>query len=289
MKLFFINRDGGVRAGWKIAACFLMTGLLAAALIAVRRLLPADLQHWLLEPFLMATAALLAAWICLRRERAPLASIGLRLDTRFLRDASMGTLAGVGLLALSALLIWLADGFHLEQALAPQGIAAVVWKIVRTLLPLAVFEELTFRGYPFQRALASMGTRPAVLSFALLFALIHLPNPGLNGGTFVLALANLFLASVMLSLCYLRTRSLALPIGVHLGWNGAQTCLGFASSGNPSQGVWMPIFHGKAAWLTGGEFGLEASIAGVVVLALAIVVLARWTPAASASPRVVTV
>ena len=126
-----------------------------------------------------------------------------------------------------------------------------------------------------------------MLLFALLFALVHLPNPGLNGGTFALALANLFLASVMLSLCWLRTRSLALPIGLHLGWNGAQTCLGFASSGNPSHGLWMPVFHGKAAWLTGGEFGLEASLAGVVVLALAIVVLARWTPAANRNTLVV--
>jgi membrane protease YdiL (CAAX protease family) len=287
MKTLFINRDGGVRAGWKIAACLLLTGLLAATLIAVRRLLPVDLQRVLLEPVLMAVGALLAAWICLRIERAPLTSIGLRLDTRFLRDGGRGTLAGIGLLALSALLVWLGDGFHLERALAPEGRTLVVWKIVRTLLPLAVFEELTFRGYPFQRALASLGPRSAVLVFALLFALIHLPNPGLNGGTFVLAVANLFLASVMLSLCYLRTRSLALPIGVHLGWNLAQTCLGFPSSGNPSHGVWMPIFHGKAAWLTGGEFGLEASFAGVVVLALAIVVLAQWTPSASARPRAV--
>ena len=287
MKTLFVNRDRGMRAGWKIAGCFLLTGLLAAALIALRRLLPADVQHVILEPFLMALGALLAAWLCLRLERAPLTSLGLHLDTRFLRDGGLGTLAGGVLLALSALLVWLGDGFHLERALAPEGAASVVWKIVRTLLPLAVFEELTFRGYPFQRAVASLGARSAVLLFALLFAVIHLPNPGLNGGTFVLAVANLFLASVMLSLCWLRTRSLALPIGVHLGWNAMQTCLGFASSGNPSHGLWMPVLHGKAAWLTGGEFGLEASLAGVVVLALAIVLLARWTPTPNPTPRAV--
>lgn len=288
MKKLFINREGGVRAGWKIAACVVLTAVLAVALIAVRRLLPAGLQHVLLEPVLMAVGALLAAWICLRLEQAPLSSLGLHLDTRFLRDGGLGTLAGIGLLALSALLVWLGDGFHLERALAPEGSALVVWKIVRTLLPLAVFEELTFRGYPFQRALASLGARPAVLLFAVLFALIHLPNPGLNGGTFALAVANLVLASVMLSLCYLRTRSMALPIGVHLGWNWTQTCLGFPSSGNPSHGVWMPIFHGKAAWLTGGDFGLEASLAGVVVLALAIVALVKWAPATRTVPRAVT-
>lgn len=285
MKTLFINGDGAVRAGWKIAGCFVLTVLLAVALIAVRRVLPAGVQHVILEPLLMAAAALVAAWICLRLERTPLAALGLRLDARFLRDSSLGTLLGIGLLCLAALLVWLGDGFHLEGTIAPESSAAIAWKIVRTLLPLAVFEELTFRGYPFQRALASLGARPAVLLFALLFALVHLPNPGLNGGTFALALTNLFLASVMLSLCYLRTRSLALPIGVHLGWNWTQTCLGFPSSGNPSHGMWMPILHGKAAWLTGGEFGLEASIAGVVVLALAIVVLARWRPAGTASLR----
>ena len=64
-------------------------------------------------------------------------SLGLHLDARFLRDGGLGTLAGGVLLALSALLVWLGDGFHLERALAPEGAASVVWKIVRTLLPLA--------------------------------------------------------------------------------------------------------------------------------------------------------
>lgn len=279
MKTLFIQRAGGVRAGWKIAACVVLTIVLAVALIALRRLLPAGARPLVPEPLLMAVGALLAAWACLRLEHAPLAGIGLRLDARFVRHAGQGTLLGVGLLALAALLVWLGGGFHLEPTLAPESAAAIVWKIVRNLLPLAVFEELSFRGYPFQRALASWGARPAVLVFALLFAGVHLPNPGLNGGTFALALANLFLASVLLSLCYLRTRSLALPIGLHLGWNAAQTGLGFASSGNPSHGLWRAVLQGKPAWLTGGEFGLEASLAGVVVLALAILVLLRWAPA----------
>jgi membrane protease YdiL (CAAX protease family) len=280
MKTLFRNRDKGVRAGWKILACFLLTGLLAAALIAMRRLLPAAIQPAVPEPLLMAAGAMLAAWICLRLEGRSLSTLGLQVDMRFLRNWGLGTLAGAAMLSLSALLIWLGDGFHLEQALAPEGSAAVLWKITRTLLALAVFEELTFRGYPFQRALASLGAKPALFLFALLFVLVHLPNPGLSGTTFVLAVANLLLASLMLGLCYLRSGSLALPIGVHLGWNWAQTCLGFPSSGNASHGLWTPVYHGKADWLSGGEFGLEASLAGVVILALAILVLAKWMPAA---------
>ncbi len=281
MKTLFRNRDNGVRAGWKIIACFMLTGLLAATLIAARRLLPTAVQPAIPEPVLMAASAILAAWICLHLEGGRLSTLGLQFNARFLRNWGLGTLAGAGLLLLCALLIWLGDGFHLEPALTPEGSATVLWRITRTLLALAVFEEFTFRGYPFQRALASLGAKPALLLFALLFALVHLPNPGLTGATFALAVSNLLLASVMLGLCYLRSGTLALPIGVHLGWNWAQTCLGFPSSGNPSHGLWRPVYHGKAAWLSGGEFGLEASLAGVIILAFAIIVLAKWTPTAA--------
>lgn len=275
MKTLFLNHDIVVRAGWKISARLLLTGVLAATLIAVRRILPTDFNGRLSEPFLMAASALLAAWICVRLERVTLSTLGLRFNVRFLRNVGLGMLAGIGMLSLSALLVWLGDGFHLELVSTPEGGVAVVWKITWTLLALAVFEELTFRGYPFQRAVASLGVKPALLLFALLFAGVHLPNPGLNTETFSLALANLILASILLGQCYLRSGSLALPIGVHLGWNWAQTCLGFPSSGTSSHGLWQPVYHAKAAWLTGGEFGLEASLAGVVVLAVAVIVLTK--------------
>ena len=285
MKSLFKNPIGRVRAGWKIAGCWGLTMLLAVALISLRRQLPDGLQHAIPEPLLMAIASVLAAAACLRLERATLASIGLRLDARFLRLWAVGSLVGASLLAMTAFLVWLGGGFDLALVQTADGGAAALWKITRTLLPLAVFEELTFRGYPFQRALAALGARRALVLFGALFAIVHLPNPGLDRQTFVLALANLFMASMMLGLCWLRSGSLALPIGVHLGWNWAQTVLGFPSSGNPSHGVWTPVLHGNAAWLTGGAFGLEASLAGVGVLGLAIVVLARWQRVAAVRSR----
>jgi membrane protease YdiL (CAAX protease family) len=98
----------------------------------------------------------------------------------------------------------------------------------------------------------------------------------MGGDTLVLAMLGIFLASLMFGYCYLRTNSLALPMGVHMGWNWAQATLGFAGSGNEQKGLWSPFYHGQPDWLTGGAFGLEASVICIVILLLAVIGLAHW-------------
>jgi hypothetical protein len=100
----------------------------------------------------------------------------------------------------------------------------------------------------------------------------------MQGVTRMWATINIGLASILLGFCYLRTRSLALPIGVHLGWNWAQgSLLGFGVSGTTdTKGLWTPIFHGKPEWLTGGAFGLEASLPCTLVCLGLIFLLWRW-------------
>ncbi|HAT30727.1 MAG TPA: hypothetical protein DCW29_07705 [Janthinobacterium sp.] len=85
--------------------------------------------------------------------------------------------------------------------------------------------------------------------FAFLFAQVHTLNPGMSGLTMVFGLLNIFLASLMLGYCYLRSGSLALPVGVHLGWNWTQSALGFSGSGNaPKFGRrQQPDRHGRHA------------------------------------------
>jgi hypothetical protein len=107
---------------------------------------------------------------------------------------------------------------------------------------------------------------------------MHWGNPGMHGATKAWATVNIALAALLLGFCYLRTRSLALPIGVHLGWNWAQgSLLGFGVSGTTDiKGAWTPIFHGRPDWLTGGTFGLEASVICTLVCGVAVVALWRW-------------
>jgi hypothetical protein len=69
----------------------------------------------------------------------------------------------------------------------------------------------------------------------------------------------------MLAAAYMRTRRLWFPMGVHAAWNFTQGGIfGVAVSGTTSNGLLQGELHGPA-WLTGGEFGAEASAVAVIV------------------------
>ncbi len=274
MKHYFFDLNGHWRNGWKALAYCVAAAAAVVGTSVASKAMPDGFSHYVPGPLLAFLSLLGAAWIFLRREGVPLASLGLRVNGAFLRQFGAGLGAGAALLALVAGAVYLSDGYHLERR--PGAGALVLLERAWLFLAIALFEEALFRGYAFQRAIRGMGPGAAQLLFAVLFCLVHLNNDGMGGPTMALALLNIFLASLMLGYCYLRSGSLALPIGVHMGWNWAQSSLGFAGSGNASKGYWTPVYHDQASWISGGAFGLEASLAGVVVLALAVAALALW-------------
>jgi membrane protease YdiL (CAAX protease family) len=89
-------------------------------------------------------------------------------------------------------------------------------------------EELSFRGYILQRLAQAWGLPAAVVVSSLIFAMVHVLNPNVQP----LAMVNLFAAGLLFSCAYLVSRSLWLPIGLHIGWNLAEIhLLGFPGSG----------------------------------------------------------
>ena len=268
-------RDGRLRTGWCILLFVLLLNLLGIALTPVIRAWPKGWQGWLPGRWFEVGLALLVSWACLRLECKPLAALGLRWDRTFLKELVLGTLGGVALIGLMALLIRGADAFHWVRN---PGVGLVdLLRSAWFFLAVAAFEEVIFRGYPFQRAVDGLGTPTTLILSAAVFALAHWWNPGMHGATKAWATLNIGLAAILLGFCYLRTRSLALPIGVHLGWNWAQgSLLGFGVSGTSfAQSAWEPVSHGRPEWLTGGAFGLEASLPGALVCTAAILFLWR--------------
>ncbi|MEO6172913.1 MAG: CPBP family intramembrane glutamic endopeptidase, partial [Arenimonas sp.] len=172
-------------------------------------------------------------------------------------------------------MIWMAGGvrFELEPARNLQTLAYGFYMF----LFVALFEESLFRGFLFQRLVDGAGIWIAQITLALLFALGHWDNPGMQGATKILASIDLALAAVMMGLAYLRTRSLALPIGLHLGWNWTQGhVLGFGVSGIDATGWFHPIFQGMPQWLTGGDFGPESSVFAVMADLVVVILLWKW-------------
>ncbi|MCP3063799.1 CPBP family intramembrane metalloprotease [Myxococcus sp. K38C18041901] len=280
MRSVFRDASGGVRNGWKILGCLALTGALLAALSFVQGLLPKSVRWFLPGAHWAFAAALLASWACVRWEREPLASLGLKLDGRWVRDMVVGTSGGTALLGSVAAGVWLAGGFELTRT-QDAGLGLVL-RAAWMMWGAALFEEVLFRGYVFQRLIRGVGERWAQGVVAVLFCLAHPFQAQMSASTQALAMLNTFLAGLLLGLCYLRTRSLALPVGVHLGWNWAMNCLGFSVSGNSFKGFWTPVYLDRPEWLTGGEYGLEGSVIGVVLLLVAVVAMALWKGTASA-------
>jgi hypothetical protein len=87
-----------------------------------------------------------------------------------------------------------------------------------------------------------------------------------------LGLINTVLIGVLLSIAYLRTRALWLPWGIHLGWNTTLGLLfGLPVSGIRLFNVVIRTSVTGPRWLTGGDYGLEASLPCVLTLVVGIV------------------
>lgn len=274
MRNVFFDAQHRLRNGWKCLAFFLGATVCFGGVGYATHHMSPELKVFVPGAMLVMLAALLLSWISVRLEGSSLASIGLRLNGRFARHWLIGTALGAGLIVSTALMVLAADGFHWVASPAPA--LGVEIRTIIGFLGGAVFEELALRGYAFQRAVRGVGVRWAILIFGILFSVLHLPgNTEFSGTLLTVAMIDIFMAGVMLSLCYLRTNSLALPIGLHFGWNLTQESLGFGVSGIPTHGWLTPVYHQRPDWLTGGAFGLEASVLDLIGMAIVIVWLWR--------------
>jgi membrane protease YdiL (CAAX protease family) len=137
-----------------------------------------------------------------------------------------------------------------------------------------VFEEILFRGLLYRILEDGLGSWLALVSSGLIFGGLHLLNPN---STWMGAVAVFLTAGILLGACFALTRRLWLPMGLHFAWNFTQSGIfGLAVSGsNALPGILKSSLLGSA-WLTGGEFGPEASVITVILgLALGAVIVRR--------------
>jgi membrane protease YdiL (CAAX protease family) len=277
MRRVLFGLDGRLRNGWwALVFVAVLAVFMGAHVGLVKALAWAGIPKgpWLIG--LAVLVVLAATWVCTRLRKEPLSSVGLRLDARWARDLGWGTALGAGQIALAAFMLWSLGGvrFHLDPAHSVRALASGFLMF----LAVGFVEELLYRGFLFQRLRDGMGTWPTQVLLAVLFALAHWGNPGMEGMVRIWATVDIAVGAVVLGLAYLRTRSLALPVGIHLGWNWMQgPVLGFAVSGTSRHEGWFrPTFVGDPSWFSGGAFGLEASVFAVIVDLLLLGGLLAW-------------
>jgi membrane protease YdiL (CAAX protease family) len=182
------------------------------------------------------------------------------------RHAILEVLAGLG---LGALLFSLSIGI-----LAALGVYQVTgmngWQFMLATVPgfilAGVLEEVIMRAIIFRILEQSLGSWIAVAISAAIFGLLHIFNPG---ATILTAGAISIEAGILLAAAYMLTRRLWLCIGIHVAWNFTQGgVFSGAVSGGAAKGLLQARMVGPD-WLTGGAFGVEASVVALVVCATA--------------------
>lgn len=134
----------------------------------------------------------------------------------------------------------------------------------------AFIEEFIFRGIIFKLTEEALGTFIALVIQAALFGFVHFSNP--NAGLLP-ALAISIEAGILLAAIYLLTRRLWMAIGMHFSWNWMQGSIyDIQVSGHELQGVFESSVSGSA-FLSGGDFGAEASIFAIIICTFTGIVL----------------
>ncbi len=142
--------------------------------------------------------------------------------------------------------------------------------VIQLLVGLA--EELSFRASIFQGLRDELGIAPAALLSAAGFAALHLPSMDLVGiGTSsgLIALGTIFFAGIALALLY-AYGGLLNAIAFHIAWNFIEYNL---FNLGPLEGA-ISVSKPGPDILTGGAFGLEASVVTLAVTAL--LAIAIW-------------
>jgi uncharacterized protein len=191
-------------------------------------------------------------------------------------DLLTGTIIGASILCVPIGALLATDAARIEPHLGALSAQALAIGLVVCFFNV-VTQEALVRSYMFQELWAKYGAWVATAVTTIIFVAIH-AAPISRGTQGLIAGANILLASLLLSLAYVRTGQLWLPIGIHLGWNGLQgPVLGINVTGNDlAFGHWSVFsFPGHPLW-TGGDMGVEGGLAGLIgpLIGIGIVMLA---------------
>ncbi|GAP07956.1 CAAX protease self-immunity [Anaerolinea thermolimosa] len=297
---FFWNFDQHrLRAFWRLV----LTLLLMAILVGMSQVATASLidtlegKGWLpgggLSPqgyntvmnLVLTAVTVLSIFLAgLSFDRRPFADFGFHFSSHWWIDFTFGLLLGAGLMLLifgvELAAGWITVTEFLKAYQAPFW--AEVGGMFLLFICVGVQEEIISRGYLLRNLaeglnLKFLGPRGALLLAyflsSLVFGALHFANPNASlTSTLFIAVAGLFLG-----LGFVLTGELAIPIGLHIGWNFFQgNVFGFPVSGTLAGPTFIAIRQGGPAWLTGAAFGPEAGVLGLAAILLGMALTVVW-------------
>jgi uncharacterized protein len=293
--LFWNEDERRLRFGWRIAG-FTLLSLLLSAILTVA-LAPQYVMSMddVLSPsvFLRVSIGTLIAYglatgaTARLLDRRPIREYGLRLGAAWWRDLGFGLVLGAALMGAIFAVEWAAGWLTITGTAQPGDggpFLPAFLAVVGAFICIGVYEELAFRGVyltnlaEWLSGFGALSDRQGLLGAniitASLFGLLHALNPNAS----VISTLNIVIAgATILSLGRLLTGELAIPIGVHITWNLFQAAVfGFPVSGLDLDTTVIAIEQGGPAWLTGGAFGPEAGVLGLLAVLIGSGLTVLW-------------
>jgi membrane protease YdiL (CAAX protease family) len=214
--------------------------------------------------------------IAIRHWRSQRRSVTEGLGLRWDRHAAIELLAGLAITAIVMLGIFGCELGLGAIARSPNLMAAKppILQMTLFLAGSAFAEELIDRGLLLSGLIIVLGGRAktATVLAALLFGLIHAANPGAS----ILSAGGNALGGLIYGTAFVLSGRLWLPLGLHFAWNYVQgPLLGFPVSGLNVGGL-QQIHDLGPVWLTGGSYGPEAGLVGMLFRFVALALLLVW-------------
>jgi hypothetical protein len=180
-------------------------------------------------------------------------------DPKWARHLLLGLIGGAVIFSIA---VAIAGAIGIYRIVGIGSFNGLLAALIVPTIGAAVTEEMFFRGILFRWLEQFGGSWLALLLTSAFFGATHLGNPN---ATWIGAIGIAFEAGVMLGAAYMLTRSLWLPMGLHAAWNFTQgEVFDIPVSGTEVHGL-VDARLCCNPLLTGGGFGLEASLIAIVV------------------------
>ena len=153
------------------------------------------------------------------------------------------------------------NGFN--NVLNARSIISIVLFLIAFLIQ-SMGEEVIFRGYLMTSITRKHSTTLAVIVNSLIFALLHVLNPGVT----VLSIVSTFLIGIILSQITLKTGNIYAACGLHCAWNFFLT--NFFQGGLANNEIETVIFNIRA---NHPKYDLISDIIVIAILVICIIVL----------------
>lgn len=239
-----------------------------------------------------------ATWVMSRIEDRSVFDYGFARVPKRWRWLAVGAVLGVSFQSLLILVLWSTHhlvfaGFLLHPGMAIG--AGLLWAVA--FLGVACFEECLFRGYlqfnltrcfaglvrsisPNSRNAEAIGFWIAAVLISFGFGLVHGTNPGESP----IGLLCAGIASLVFAFSLWRTGSLWWAIGLHAGWDWAQSYLfGVADSGGVSAYRLLSTHPAGSPLMSGGLTGPEGSLFVLPIMVLITIAAVLTLPRRNAS------